>query len=129
MSNDEFETREPLESLDSAICAVSERAWCLYDDLHTHRLTGRWKVAGDGRDTIARWILFLETDLEYTWPPTLLGRPLFQHPLRCIVTFGAAIGERQPAYQSAGDPKIWPFSTRDDYDRALKHPTIFSRAA
>ena len=129
MTNDDFVSREPIESDDAAICAISEQAWFLYDDIRTHRLSGRWRITGDGRHAVARWILFLKTDLEYTWPPLLRGGPLFQYIFQCLITFGAAIGERRRTWECAGDRDVWPFAARSDYVRALQHETVFSRAA
>ena len=69
MTNDEFERREPLESADPAIQAIcSDGAWFLYDDLHEHRLIGKYRLDGRLRSDVARWVLFLETDIEYQWP-------------------------------------------------------------
>ena len=39
--------------------------WGLHDDLHEHRLTGRWYIPREARSDVARAILFLKGDLEY----------------------------------------------------------------
>jgi hypothetical protein len=58
ITNDEFEDRLA-RSQDEAVVAVYEQAWTLYDDLHEHRLTDKWRISDDAKQVIARWILFL----------------------------------------------------------------------
>ncbi len=53
ITNDEFEDRLSL-CRDAAVVAVYEQAWLLYDDLHEHRLTGKWRVPEEARPVIAR---------------------------------------------------------------------------
>lgn len=52
----------------AAQVAVKQMAWQLYDDLRTHYVEGNLGRGSDGRKTIARWIIFLQSDKEYLWP-------------------------------------------------------------
>jgi hypothetical protein len=53
---------------DNGAVAIKERSWLLYDDTYNHRATGKHALTGPARTEIARWILFLHSDREYTWP-------------------------------------------------------------
>jgi len=44
------------------------KAWQLYDDMFRHRADGPHALAKDDRRSVARWVLFLRTDIEYSWP-------------------------------------------------------------
>jgi hypothetical protein len=69
ISNVEFEDRVPRRSRDPAVYEVFFcGAWSLYDDLHEHRLVGKYHLPSKARPEIARWILFLKSDYEYEWP-------------------------------------------------------------
>ena len=57
---------------DDAIGLIWCEVWTAYDDLSTHRMSGAHKLDKVGKRTVARWILFLQNDLEYEWPhPTI----------------------------------------------------------
>ena len=104
-----------------------EGAWFLYDDLHEHWLTGNYKLSSSDRKNVARWILFLENDLEYEWPvlPTVVRLALL--PLN-LVSFGLA-GRFVQRYASRGGyPEVWPFRRWSDYEVALKEPPYFRGA-
>lgn len=128
ISNDEFERRCPRGSNDRAVRQVlDEGAWFLYDDLHEHRLTGGYKLSSSDREDVARWILFLEKDLECEWPvvPMVIR---FALALLSLVTFGLA-GRIVRQYASRGGPAdVWPFRRRSDYEAALKDPPYFKGA-
>src|SRR5436190_16244886 len=71
ITNDEFEDlRLPtLDTSDPAIVAIfDEGVWRLYSDLHEHRLRGKYALSRKNTSDVARWILFLRTDLPYEWP-------------------------------------------------------------
>jgi hypothetical protein len=44
MTNDEFEARLPRLNDVASRQVFAEGAWTLYDDLHEHRLTGKWRL-------------------------------------------------------------------------------------
>ena len=55
-------------SRDLGVRSIRLAAWHLYDDLHEHRLEGRYAIGRAGRRRVAHWVLFLKSDLEYEWP-------------------------------------------------------------
>ncbi|WP_428740105.1 hypothetical protein, partial [Sulfurimonas sp.] len=87
ISNDEFEDRLP-ESKDKAIREIFwNGVWGLYDDLKEHKLRGPFRIDKKYRGDIARWILFLKSDLEYEWPP-YPPKPQIINILLSIATLG-----------------------------------------
>jgi hypothetical protein len=128
MTNDEFENRVPFRSTDPAIWAVfSSGAWFLYSDLRQYRLTGKYRLPKEARREVARWIVFLKTDLEYEWPK--LGR---FGSLLLLVGNLFSIGLLSVVYRRYirrfGDWDVWPFLRRAHYDSALKKPPYFTGA-
>ena len=128
MTNDEFETRCPRGSDDAAVRQILDQgAWFLYDDLHEHRLTGNYKLSSSNRENVARWILFLEKDLEYEWPVLPIMVRLALLPLN-VVSLGWA-GRGMQRYASRGGcAEVWPFRRRSDYEAALQQPPYFRGA-
>ncbi|MBK1884381.1 hypothetical protein JIN85_18330 [Luteolibacter pohnpeiensis] len=108
---------------DPGAVAVSEMAWQLYDDTLTHRATGRHHIDHEGRREISRWILFLDSDLEYEWPRySFIGIDPF---ILSLITFGIAgliHHRRWKRFVGAGPFEIWPFMHQEDLDRAIKDP-------
>jgi hypothetical protein len=129
ITNDEFEDRLlPLGSADPAVWEVfSSGAWCLYSDLWEYRLTGKYRLPKEARREVARWILFLKTNLEYEWPR--LGRfrslLLLLGNLFSVGLIGVAY---RKYFRRFGDWDVWPFLRRSDYDLALKQPPYFTGA-
>src|SRR5512143_2868744 len=76
ISNDEFEDSFPSRSLDAAVQELRSEAWFLYDDLREYRLAGKDRLSSEMRHQIARWVLFLHTELEYEWPVRTLPATL-----------------------------------------------------
>ncbi len=75
------------------------------------------------RDEIARWIVFLHSDLEYTWPDFSFV-PILNLPMN-LLTFGWWRRHKKKIFEqftAAGDFSVWPFLTRRDYESSLKHP-------
>lgn len=96
VSNYEFEDqlgREIVSSRDMGVKAIRWAAWMLYDDLHEHRLSGVHSLGRAGRRHIARWILFLKSDVEYEWPelPTWLQALLLLPNILTVGLLGSAI--------------------------------------
>jgi len=123
ITNDEFENRLlPLGSADPAVWEVfSSGAWCLYSDLWEYRLPK------DARREVARWILFLKTDLEYEWPRLGRLRILFLL-LGNLVSLGLFGVAYRKYFRRFGEWHVWPFLRRSDYDLALKQPPYFTGA-
>jgi hypothetical protein len=95
-------------------------AWPLYDDLHEHRLTGKWAIKPKHKPIAARYILFLKTNLEYKWP---IRTGLRETPwaILSIITLGIVgrLRNRINDRGSGGDVDVWPFFRRSDYETAL----------
>lgn len=124
-TNDEYEERADLlveTDCDCALYMIYAATWTTYDDFKEHRMTGKWQLNKTDRRTIARWILFLQNDLEYEWP-----YPTIKHKLRrlvTILTFGRFPRFREPAYNELGDYEVWPFFRVEDYERARHSPKL-----
>jgi hypothetical protein len=77
---------------DSIIRPILEFSWCLYNDLYNHKLIGEYKLSDQQIKEIARFILFLQSDLEYEWTYIGITNPLMRFPftdlLKSILTLG-----------------------------------------
>ncbi len=121
ITNDDLADDAPDRSPDPAIRPIYEYAWNLYDDHHQHRAAGRHALNRLGRRTVARWILFLHTDLEYRWP-TFSFMQIYNWPLN-LLTLGwweRRKERRSTAFQQAGDFEVWPFFSSQR--RSTKRP-------
>lgn len=160
MTNDKYEERSSAIKCDANDPAVIEtyyQAWFLYDDIKTHRMTGTHRLNREGRRTIARAVLFLQSDQEYGWPKDsgfgilmtlflvadvavgLLLLALF--PDKFMLTLGAfaCLGALAVAYSSirmilekrlwaaTGDVDAWPFLRHSDLEEATRHPHLLNR--
>ena len=122
LTNNQFEDRLALWSSDPAVWEVfSCGAWCLYSDLWEYRLTGNYRLPKEARREVARWILFLKTDLEYEWPRLGRCRSLLLL-LGNVLTIGLLSIAYRKYFRRFGDWDVWPFLRRSDYDLALKQP-------
>jgi hypothetical protein len=122
ITNDDLDDIE-VDWRDRGAVAVKERAWCLYDDNYQHRAVGKHFLVRPARDEIGRWILFLHSDHEYTWPQFSFFQ-IVNWPLN-LLTLGWWERRKQvrfDEFKAAGDFSVWPFVTRQDYDSALSHP-------
>lgn len=126
LTNDEFEDRWP-ESRDPALSAVREAAWFLYSDLRTYKLTGANRLPFAVRRQVARWALFLHSDLAYEWPVASRTETLARS-IAGLLTMGVATRLWKTALQVAEDADVWPFIRRVDYRRALRVPRLLRRA-
>jgi len=128
ITNDEFEDRLPRplrDSEDAAVVALYEHAWCLYNDTFEHHLIGQWKVSKENRRVIARWILFLHSDLHYEWPAVrITGSVGLWNALRHLFTLGYSTRQAQARFEAAGDYDVWPFFRRADFENAASSPTL-----
>ena len=68
ITNAKFADRWPV-SPDSAVEEVYWAAWKLFSDLREYRLAGPDRLTKAERRVVARWVVFLRTDLPYSWPP------------------------------------------------------------
>ena len=126
MTNDEFEDSLPRDlSSDGVIDPIESRAWTFYSDMHEHYLDRDLSRAV--REDVARWILFLQRDLEYRWPRGPWDRfPIYNWPLN-LLTLGW--WEQRKArllrdWERHGDVDVWPFLTRSEYSAACAEPRL-----
>jgi hypothetical protein len=126
ITNDQFEDRLR-QSKDVGVKEVFFcGAWPLYDDLHEHKLIGKWAIKREHMPIAARYLLFLKTDLEYEWPRRT-GLAQLPGCIFSVLTFGAfgnlLNGIRNK--RKRGDTDVWPFFRKSDYDKALEqHPYL-----
>ena len=110
------------ESLDRGVSEVGYAAWLLYDDFVVHPL----ELTAQGRRDVARWILFIHSDLEFEWPHA--SAKLISWPQRIWRRLaGAPKSEVHPASTSDGDRRYWPFFRESDYLAALRSPRLLGR--
>ena len=125
LTNDEYEDAcsACLSSPDLALRELWWEMWHAYDDLHEHRLTGKYELLREGRTTVARMVLFLHSDLPYEWPvpSRLLGL------LLNVLTLGLW-GRICRSSGNGGDRDVWPFFRADDLARAGAHPRLLGGA-
>lgn len=129
ITNDEFEDqRLPHSKDDPAISEIySKGAWLLYSDLEEYRLVGINRLDEKTKSIVARWILFLKTDLPYEWPISNMKQGLRRF-FANILSLGAANKAHVRQYQACGDIEVWPFLRRPDYEMALKNPVYLNNA-
>ena len=116
LTNDEFEERWPA-SADPALSAVRDAAWFLYSDLRTYRLAGADRLPFPIRRQVARWVLFLHSDLPHEWPVESRAAKLTRS-IAGLLTMGVATRLWKTALQVSEDAEVWPFFRRVDYRRA-----------
>jgi hypothetical protein len=125
ITNDEFEDRLPQGSADRGVSEISSEAWYLYSDLWEHRLVGEQRLSPEARTSVARTVLFLQSDREYEWPEWPFGSRFLSALLR-LFTLGVFGRGAKARYEKAGDIGVWPFLRREDYEAALQAPPYLS---
>lgn len=117
---------------DPALWAIYQQVWFMYDDLHTHRLAGRYALSRKTRREVARWILFLYTDDEYLWPEDSIQYGLGGCLLN-IVTLGLWGWITRPRelqrLQTIGEVDAWPFLNHTGVRSACRTVRLFGRRA
>ncbi len=121
--NDFSAVRDPRKYDDAALGPIVERAYCLYSDIPTYKLTGERKLDRQAYRDALRWILFLRSDLEYEWPVYFYANrfPDIQWLLNKR-SFGRypyipRPNESLRNWTTHGDFEVWPFIRVSDYDR------------
>ena len=116
ITNDEFADRWPA-SPDPAVDEVYWAAWKLYSDLKEYRLVGADRLAKAERREVARWVVFLRTDLRYSWPQL----PKVPFLLAGITTAGISTWLTTLWYRRQGDLSSWPFINQAQLNQELGH--------
>lgn len=109
-------------SEDDGLYAVWFEAWALYDDFSEIRFRGENRLGKPERRTIARWILFLQNDLEFEWRSESLWHKL----QRFFAAHYRWIARPTPWVQ--GEKEVWPFFRRADFESALSRPQFLCGA-
>jgi len=113
ISNDEFEDSIP-DSEDDAIYEVFYKGgWLLYSDLKEYKLKGRDALENVVRKEVVRWVLFLKSDFEYSWP-----KVSFMQRIMHAWTLGVFGTSYSKAWTSAGDIEMWPFLNQEQFNKA-----------
>ena len=104
ISNDTFEKSIP-PSEDKAINEVfCNGGWRLYSDMKEYKLKGNDALEQLVKKEVARWVLFLKSNEEYSWPNvSALQRVLH------TVSFGLLGTSYAKVWASSGDVEVWPF--------------------
>ena len=117
ITNDDFVNAYPCsEKKDRVILAIYGRLWGFWDDRQTHMLTGKHELNPEARALLERCIAFLNSDLEYEWPP-LEWRNLSQAFLRLIGLRRIADRRSDEWTQNVrkiGKWEVWPFIREED---------------
>jgi hypothetical protein len=119
ITNDEFVNRLH-RTKDPAIHEIHiSFVWFLYDDLHKHKMTGRYAPNDKCQRIVERCILFLKTNLEYEWPPS----KAILYFLLTILTLGIwflIMKCFRKKKNPKGDDEVWPFFRKEDYENAQR---------
>ena len=127
ITNKEFERRYPVSKTDRVARALDDSLWATYEDIFTHKLAGQNAASEELRRRVARWLVFLYSDMEYKWPR--ISDPGFRD-LPADSWFGKAIrwligyGEKSAEFMAHGDYEVWPFLRREEFEEALKKPVL-----
>ncbi len=130
LTNDQFEDAagdllsKPHARTDPAIQAIIKQAWYLYSDLREYQLRGKDALPPSVKREVARWIIFLHSDIEYEWTVSAILLNLQRWVIRLKRRF--IHGKAKTIMRR--DPSIWPFARRDDYDQSLGSPRFLSGA-
>lgn len=126
ITNDEFDVGEVVASPDPAIGAIWDFGWGHYSDFGSYRLRGTHALTKPQLETVARAVLFLDSDLPYEWPSL---RPSLLEFLLLLGTLGLLVGRRRRRWEANGPIEVWPFFRVADHDAALAAPRRLSGAA
>jgi hypothetical protein len=151
MSNVEYDDRAAVirrSTRDPGVEAVFWAIWGLYDDLRTHRLTGRWRLTRTTRREVARCLLFLQSNDEYLWPSVrwygffriacmvLAAIGLYWSAdlrwygpgvIAASITVYTAVGiVGRRSLRRQGDEASWPFLHTEGLEEARRHPRLLN---
>lgn len=128
ITNDDFEDRRPIGSDPALHDVYFYGLWPLYDDFVKHRLVGNSALTREGRVWVARIVLFLRSGEPYRYPRAsrLVAFPVLLLSLATLGWFGRLWLRHQWRH---GDQSVWPFYSREEYERALKNPVYLNGRA
>ncbi|MEO8236021.1 MAG: hypothetical protein ABI549_11450 [Flavobacterium sp.] len=121
---------------DGIIRPILELSWSLYSDLEDQKLKSKNKLSNEQLKEIAKYILFLNSDIEYQWPYFDTINPIirfsFSEHISNFLSFGkyykTKMNEKEKKFtemQKIGDFHYWPFINKEQYGEQLKnHPFL-----
>ena len=118
ISNDDFDNAYPDDRMDPALGAIYDRLWFFWDARYTHTLTGRHSLTDEAKVLFERCIAFLDSDLEYRWPPRIFAAGfslLLLRAFRFRKKAEAVERAQTESLRSIGDVDVWPFLNQTEY--------------
>jgi hypothetical protein len=125
ITNDDYEDNLPRSPDPSVYEVYANGGWLLYSDLEEYMLTGKKALPKEAKHVVARWIMFLRSDMPYLWSRRM-GKPFLKR-IAFVLTFGVAFRGSVLAMRradEAGDKDYWPFYNRQQYEAALTQPSF-----
>ena len=116
ITNDEYERKFPRNKLDPALRAIYAEMWFYYSDLSEHTLVGEHALRNETLAFCERCFLFLNTNLEFEWPPP---KYKLRYGIMRLVGLGWLLRRREERTMSIGDIEVWPFLKKADYQEAV----------
>jgi len=108
-------------SADPAVRSIADAQWTLYDDTRGGYATGDDRLTQTQRAAIARWILFLRSDLEYEWSGRLFHPAQFLRNLANFFSLGLFnFIFPPPRADDNHDWNVWPFRSRIQVRREMR---------
>lgn len=128
-TNYEFDdTAFSIRSKDRGVRVTRDQIWLIYDDLHEHKLDGKWALSDEQREVLYRVIMFLKSDTEYLWPKV----PIWYRAARPFIWFlslGRITLKLDERFGRNFDMSVWPFRTAEDIERVQRHPKYLAGTA
>jgi len=113
ITNDEFEDSIP-RSDDKAIMEVFDNGgWALYSDMKEYKLKGKDALEKVVKKEVSRWVLFLKSNYEYSWPDVALSQRILHS-----FTLGLFGTSYTKVWSAVGDIDAWPFLKNEDFTKA-----------
>jgi len=123
MTNVEFdEAFENINSPDKGVWLVGLGTFAYFNDYATVRLTGKYHQTKHWRRMTARWLLFLQTDLEYAEPSLPWHERV--RGLLSGLTFGVIPKGARLKEWKWHEQNVWPFLTPEQLQEARRHPRL-----
>ncbi len=119
ITNREYEDTYPVSKADPAVLGIYQQIWYLYDDMREHLMLGEYSLLTEHKKVVDRCLLFLQSDLEYLWPPLkwdLFG--LFFDMIR----YAISLGNFRPRQRklSYNEENFWPFFDHDQIRQSAR---------
>jgi len=122
ISNDEFEDSIP-DSDDKAIFEVFfNGGWQLYSDTMEYKLKGKDALEKAVKKVVARWVLFLKSNYEYSWPNVPFSKRVLH-----VLTFGLLGTTCAKVWSATGDVDVWPFLKEEHFTKAKQEHGYLGR--